>query len=126
MYPVYKTLSLFWAIVFLYLLNFETKINMPKIIFEINYNIHPGKREEYFGIMDELKKQISESTGSDYSVYENKKDSNNFSEIYICRNEEEYDSLEDNQNEETMQLTQRLFEEFIKDRKVTYITKFEI
>lgn len=110
----------------IYLLIIEFKNNMPKIIFEINYNIYPGKREEYLGIMEELRKNISENSGNDYSVYENKRNSNNFSEIYICGSEEEFDALEDNQSEETMQLTQRLFDEFIKDRKVIYTTKYEI
>lgn len=99
---------------------------MSKIIFEINYNIIPEKRKEYLSIINDLRKNISESGENNYSVYENKKNSNNFSEIYICENDEEFDALEDNQNEETIQITQRLFDEFIKDKKVVYTTKYEI
>lgn len=104
----------------------EIKYNMPKIIFEINYNIYPGKRGEYLGIINELKKNIMENPGNNYSVYENKKNSNNFSEIYICNNEDEFDALEDNQSEKVVQITQRLFDEFIKDKKVVYSTKYEV
>lgn len=99
---------------------------MPKIIFEINYNIHPEKREDYLQTIGDLKKNILDSSGTNYSVYENKKTKNNFSEIYVCENEEDFDSLEDNQSEEVINLTQKLFDEFIKDRKVVYTTKYEV
>jgi len=99
---------------------------MPKIIFEINYNIHPEKREEYLQTIDDLKRSISETSECDYSVYENKKNSNNFIEVFTCGSEEEFDEIEDNQSEEAVELTQRLFEDFIKDKKVTYTTMYEI
>lgn len=99
---------------------------MSKIIFEINYNIYPEKREEYLNTINELKKNIRETSSTDYSVYENKKDKNNFSEIYILGSEEEFDSIEDNQTEESVRLTQMLFDEFIKDRKVVYTTRYEV
>ncbi|MEO6694408.1 MAG: hypothetical protein ABIY50_05380 [Ignavibacteria bacterium] len=99
---------------------------MAKIIFEINYNIHPEKRDDYLQTIDDLKRNIRETSGSDYSVYENKKNSNNFTEIFICEGEEQFDEIEDNQSEEAVELTQRLFKEFIKDKKVTYTTMYEI
>lgn len=99
---------------------------MAKIIFEINYNIHPEKRDEYLQTIGDLKRNIRETSASDYSVYENKKKSNNFTEIFICGSEEELDEIEDNQSEEAVELTQRLFEDFIKDKKVTYTTMYEI
>ncbi len=99
---------------------------MSKIIFEINYNIYPEKREEYLHTINELKKNIIGTSNNNYSVYENKKNPNNFTEMFICENEEEFDSIEDNQDEETMELTQKLFEDYIKDKKVSYTTKYEI
>lgn len=99
---------------------------MSKIIFEINYFIHPEKRDEYLQAIDNLKRNIRETSGCDYSVYENKKNSNNFIEIFICESEEEFDEIEDNQSEEAVQLTQRLFNDFIKDKKVTYTTMYEV
>jgi hypothetical protein len=98
---------------------------MPKIIFEINYNIIPEKREGYLETIGDLKSRIRES-GIDYSVFESKKIPGNFSEIYTCKDEEEYESLEDNQSEETVQLTQKLFDEYIQNNKVTYTTKYEV
>jgi quinol monooxygenase YgiN len=99
---------------------------MPKIIFEINYNINPEKRGEYLSTVADLRRSITESSNNNYSVYENKKKPNNFSEIYICENEEEFDAIEDNQTDETIELTQRLFDNFIKDNKVNYTTKYEV
>lgn len=99
---------------------------MPKILFEINYNIFPEKREEYIKTINELKESQKETSNISYSVYESKKVSNNFTEMYICDNEEDFDSLEDNQSERTMELTQRLFDEFVKDKKVVYSTKYEV
>ncbi|MDQ3020272.1 MAG: MFS transporter [Bacteroidota bacterium] len=99
---------------------------MSKIIFEINYNIHPDKREDYLSTINELRRSITETSSSNYSVYENKKSQNNFTEMYICENEEEFEAIEDNQSDETMELTQRLFDNFIKDNKVSYFTKYEV
>ena len=44
----------------------------------------------------------------------------------MCKNEDEYESLEDNQSEEAVELTQKLFDEYIQNNKVTYTTKYEI
>ncbi len=98
---------------------------MPKIIFEINYNIIPGKKEGYLSTIEELKGRIRD-TGLDYSVFESKKDPENFTEMYVCKDEQEFEALEDNQSDETIQLTQKLFDEYIKDNKVTYSTKYEV
>ncbi|CAN5654552.1 hypothetical protein BH10BAC5_BH10BAC5_04120 [soil metagenome] len=99
---------------------------MSKIIFEINYDIFPEKREDYLELIGTLRDQIRSSSNKNFSVYENKKGSNNFSEIYLCESEEEYESIDDNQDDSTVELTERLFKEFIKSEKVTYFTKFEI
>lgn len=99
---------------------------MAKIIFEINYNIYPEKRSDYLKTIGELKQNILSSSDSEYSVYENNKTKNNFSEIFVFENEEKFDAMEDNQSEESMMLTQKLFDDFIVDRKVTYSTKHEV
>ena len=99
---------------------------MPKIVFEINYDVIPAKREDYLELIQKLKGKIQSSSNKNYSVYENKRGSNNFSEIYLCESEEEYESIDDNQDESTVEITERLFTEFIKDGKVTYYTKYEL
>ncbi|HRE42147.1 MAG TPA: hypothetical protein PLG90_12535 [Ignavibacteria bacterium] len=97
---------------------------MSKVIFEVNYHIKPEKRNEYFGIIEEIKK-LNSSTGIDYSVYENKKNSNNFSEIYVCNSEEEFDTLEDKQGDAILDLNDKI-NSLLSDAKVSYSTKYEI
>lgn len=104
----------------------KTKLNMSKIIFEINYNIIPEKREEYLQTISDLRSYIQETSSNNYSVFENKKSPNNFTEMYVCESEEEFDAIEDNQSDETIELTQRLFNDYIKDKKVNYATKYEV
>ncbi|MBS1517626.1 MAG: hypothetical protein JSS91_06030 [Bacteroidetes bacterium] len=99
---------------------------MPKIIFEINYNIYPEKRDEYLKAIKEIKKNINGSDNNRYSVFESKKLPNNFTEIFHCDSEEELDSIDDNQSDETKELIQSLFEHYIKDSKVVYSTKYEV
>ncbi len=99
---------------------------MPKILFEINYNIDPEKREDFLTTIEDLKKSIAQTSGNSYSVFESKKNPNNFTEVYLYDNEEEFDAMEDNQSDETVRLTQKLFEDFIQDKKVSYSTKYEV
>ena len=99
---------------------------MSQIIFEINYDVIPEKREEYLSNVKELRELIRGNSGKNYDVYENKRGSNNFSEIYLCESEEEYENLEDNNDENVMELTEKLFTEFITDKKVKYTTRYSI
>jgi quinol monooxygenase YgiN len=99
---------------------------MSKIIFEINYDIHPEKRDDYLNTIKELKGKIRENSNKNYSVYENKKLTNNFSEIFVCESLDEYESIEDNQDDVTIELTEKLYKDFIKNKKVSYTTMYEI
>ncbi|MBS1515585.1 MAG: hypothetical protein JSS63_11155 [Bacteroidetes bacterium] len=99
---------------------------MPKVILELNYSIYPEKRDEYLGIADKMRGIIQSQSTKNYSIYENKKGSNNFSEIYICESELEYDAIDDFENDEVTALTDKLFQSIIVDKKVTYSTKYEL
>jgi hypothetical protein len=99
---------------------------MPKIIFEVNYSIVPEKRGEYLETIDKLKSLIRENTTPEYYVMENKKISNNFSEFYMFDSEEEFESMEDNQDDETNELIEKLFNDYIVYNKVNYITRQEV
>jgi hypothetical protein len=99
---------------------------MPKILFEINYNVYPEMRDDYLETITELKSLIKEKTNSDYFVMENRKVSNNFSELYIFDSEEEFDNMEDNQDEKTSELIEKIFDEFVVNKKLNYSTKDEI
>jgi hypothetical protein len=99
---------------------------MSKIIFEINYSVYPEKRDDYLESIEELKSLIKENTSSDYLVLENRKISNNFSELYIFDSEEEFDNMEDNQDERTNELIEKIFNLFVVNQKLNYSTKDEI
>jgi len=99
---------------------------MSKIIFEINYNVYPEKRDDYLESIEELKSLIKENTSSDYLVLENRKISNNFSELYIFDSEEDFDNMEDNQDERTNELIEKIFNLFVVNQKLNYSTKDEI
>lgn len=98
---------------------------MPKIILELNYSIYPEKRDEYLQIAKKMT-ELVQSSSKNYSIYENKKGSNNFSEIYLCENEVEFEAIDDNENDEVTALTDKLFQSIIVDKKVTYSTKYEL
>lgn len=99
---------------------------MTKILFEINYNIYPEKREEYLKTIEELKNLIRENSTPNYFVFEDKKNPDNFTELFICESEEEYENIEDFEDERAMELTAKLFSDYIENKKVKYITKHEI
>ncbi len=99
---------------------------MSRIIFEINYDILPEKRDEYLSVVKELQEHIRNNSHKNYLVVEDKNRKNNFTEIYICEDENEYESLEDNTDDTTFELTNKLFSEFVVDKKAKYTTHYEI
>jgi hypothetical protein len=88
--------------------------------------VNPEKRDDYLESIEELKSLIKENTSSDYLVLENRKISNNFSELYIFDSEEEFDNMEDNQDERTNELIEKIFNLFVVNQKLNYSTKDEI
>jgi hypothetical protein len=99
---------------------------MPKIIFEVNYSIYPGKRESYLKQIKELKSYITEMTQKDYFVYEDSKKKNNFSEIIFFESNEEFDDFEDMQNDKIKEMMNSIINNFVIEKKVNYITKEEV
>jgi predicted ferric reductase len=99
---------------------------MSKIVFQINYDIRPETRENYLSTIKELQQHITNSSSKTYMVMEDKNKKNNFTEMYICNSEEEYENLEANVDDKTFELTNRLFTDFIQDKKVNYSTYYEI
>lgn len=99
---------------------------MSKIVFQINYDIKPETRENYLSTIKELQHHITNNSNKTYMVMEDKNKMNNFTEMYICNNEEEYENLEANVDDKTFELTNKLFSDFIQDKKVNYSTHYEI
>ena len=99
---------------------------MPRIIFQINYDVSPEKREDYLSTIKELQSHIRENSNKNYLIVEDKNKKNNFTEIYICDNEEEYENLENDPDDRTFELTNKLFSEYVIDQKARYSTHYEI
>ena len=96
---------------------------MSKILFEVNYNIYPGKREGYLNAINELKSYIKEITQKDYFIYEDQKKKNNFSEIIFFESNDEFDNFEDAQDDKIKEMMTNIINTFVMEKKVNYITK---
>jgi hypothetical protein len=96
---------------------------MAKILFEVNYNIYPGKRESYLKSINELKSYIKEVTQKDYFIYEDSKKKNNFSEIIFFESNEDFDNFEDMQDDKIKEMMNNIINTYVMEKKVNYITK---
>jgi hypothetical protein len=99
---------------------------MAKILFEVNYNIYPGKRESYLKLIEELKTYIKEVTQKDYFIYEDSRKKNNFSEIIFFESNDDFDNFEDMQDDKIKEIMNKILVEFVMEKKVNYITKIEV
>jgi hypothetical protein len=98
---------------------------MPKVLFTISYTVVPEKREEYLALMREMRDHLVGQKQKKYNVYEVQGKKNRFMEVFSCDTMEEYDALEDDQDETTESLVQRL-EEFLENGKMTYSTLINV
>jgi L-rhamnose mutarotase len=98
---------------------------MAKVIFSIQYEISPNKKEEYLGVVKELKNLLKAEGLESYSVYEVKGKANNFQEIYIFSSSEAFDQFDDDQNERLNILISKL-NDLTVDNSTKYSTLYEI
>lgn len=99
---------------------------MPRILFEVNYNIYPEKRSDYLVLIEEMKQEMRTDSVENYYIFEDKKRKNNFSEVTIFKTEEDFENFDDNQSERLSDLTAKLMEEYVVDKKANYSIKFEV
>jgi len=98
---------------------------MGKVIFTISYDIDPGKRDEYLPLSKKMKEHLLQKAGvGEYSIFENKRKSNSFSEVFIFNSIDDYDGLED--EDDTMQTLMTQLESMITDGKMKYSTLVEV
>ncbi len=98
---------------------------MPKVILQISYEVPTEAREAYLTLAKEMRAQFVDVRKKDYSVYEVKGKKNSFVEEFVCKSMEEYDALEDDLDEKTEELVNRL-EVLLKEGKAKYTTLIEI
>jgi len=68
---------------------------MPKVLFTIQYEIVPEKRDEYLKVVKELKNLLKAEGLESYDVYEVKGKSVSFQELYTFSTMEAYEAFDD-------------------------------
>ncbi len=98
---------------------------MSRVIFTIFYEILADKRGEYLPLSQKMKEYILQKGGvADYSVYEDKRKRNSFTEVFIFNSMEQYNGLED--EDESMQNFMTLLESMLVGGKMKYTTLLEV
>ena len=97
---------------------------MANVILQISYDIQPEKREEYLRLVQEMKAHFRGIRKKEYSVFEVKGRPQSFVEQFVCASMAEYESLEDDLDEKSEELVNRL-EGFLA-RKAKYSTLIEL
>jgi hypothetical protein len=72
---------------------------MSKVLFTIQYEIVPEKRDEYLRVIKELKNLLKAEGLESYSVYEVKGKTISFQELYTFTNMEAYEAFDDMNDE---------------------------
>jgi len=98
---------------------------MSKVIFTIQYELKPDKKEEYSTVVKELKNLLKADGLESYAVYELKGKGNHFQEIYSFSSEEAYEAFDDNQNERINILINKLSDMTVEN-STKYSTLYEI
>ncbi len=98
---------------------------MAKVIFSVQYEISSGKKEEYFGVIRELKNLLKADGLENYTVYEVKGKPNNYQEIYTFSSSEAFDQFDDNQDERLNILINKL-NDLRTENSTKYTTLHEV
>jgi quinol monooxygenase YgiN len=98
---------------------------MGKVIFSIRYQILEDKREDYLGVIRELKSLIGAEGLESYSVFEQKGKANHFEEIYIFESKQAYEDFDDDPTERVDLLMNKL-SDMVKQQSTTYSTLIEV
>ena len=98
---------------------------MSRVIFTISYEIVSEKRGEYLPLSQKMKEYILQKGGvAEYSVYEDKRKRNSFTEVFSFTSMEQYNGLED--EDESMQNFLTLLESMLVGGKMKYTTLLEV
>ena len=98
---------------------------MSRVIFTISYEIQPDRRGEYLPLSQKMKDYIIGKGGvSDYTVFEDKRKRNSFTEMFTFSSLDQYNGLED--EDEAMQNFMALLEPMLVGGKMKYTTLLEV
>lgn len=97
---------------------------MPKVILQISYEIDPEQRDAFLSLARDMQRHFTEVRQKNYSIYEQKGKKNSFVEQFVCLSEEEYEALEDDLDEKSEELVNKL-EELLGGKSARYTTLVE-
>lgn len=98
---------------------------MAKVLFSIQYEILPEKRDDYLKVIRELKNLLKADGLESYNVYEVKGKSNNFQELYMFSSLEAYEAFDDDTNERMNILIDKIGEMSV-DKSTKYTTLVQL
>ena len=98
---------------------------MGKVLFTIQYEILPDKREDYLDVVRELKSLVKTEGLETYSVFELKGKPNVFTEAYVFENNQAFEDFDDDEDERVDILMNKL-SDLIKEHSTQYSTLFEV
>ncbi len=98
---------------------------MAKVIFNIQYELKPDKKEEYITVINELKNLLKADGLESYNAYEVKGKENHFQEVYTFVSEETYEAFDDNQSERINILINKLSDMTVEN-STKYTTLYEV
>jgi hypothetical protein len=98
---------------------------MSRVMFTISYGVKPEMREKYLGLVGRLKAVLKAKPATEYSVFEAKGKRNVFTEVFIMKGLEEFESFEDDQDNATRELLEKL-EECVEKGGRRYSTLVEV
>ncbi|MFA8342400.1 MAG: hypothetical protein ACEPO8_05455 [Rhodothermaceae bacterium] len=98
---------------------------MSRVIFTIEYEVKPEKRDEYLTIAKELKNIVKAEGLDEYTIFENCKKTNVFEEKYFFVDEQAYEEFDDIEDERIDILTNKL-SDMIKETTTKYSVMKEV
>lgn len=98
---------------------------MAKVLLSIRYEIESSRRDEYLGVIRELKSVLKTDGLESYSVFEVKGKPNKFEEIYTYSSEQAYEEADDSDNERINILINKITEMAV-DNSTKYTTLYEL
>lgn len=98
---------------------------MAKVIFSIQYEINPVKKDEYLDIIREFKNLLKSDGLEKYEVFEVKGKANTFQELYEFESKEAFEAFDDDQNERLNILINKL-SDLTVENSTKYSTLFAL
>lgn len=97
---------------------------MAKVLFTVQYEVLPNKREEFLSSMSELKTLISAEGLESYGLFEVKGKANTYAEVYVFASNDAYEAFDDAANERVNILISKI-ENFKVHNSTKYSTLLE-